>query len=178
VESQVSEVLSANAVAGAAGVSDTYAYKAIDAGVISEPHYPADVIALRTYRALSGVVWTSSRPTSAAKDSPRKQRQPGPELWQMVAVHAARNAVTDPSTTPQTVLWVLQDSCHLVHTAAERAALELSVLEGRDAVRLAVGRWIKEDLPAVLGQIRSYRPRNAGAARRPRATRTPATSSS
>jgi hypothetical protein len=174
----MSEVLSANAVAGAAGVSDTYAYKAIDAGVISEPHYPADVIALRTYRALSGVVWTTPRPASTAKDGPKKPRQSGPELWQITAVHAARNAVTDPKTTAQTVLWVLQDSCHLVHTAAERAALELSVLEGRDAVRLAVGRWIKEDLPAVLGQIRSYRPRTAGTARRPRTARTPAASSS
>ncbi|WP_233289137.1 hypothetical protein [Kitasatospora sp. MBT63] len=141
--------LTTNAVSTAARVSDTFAYKAKDLGVLAEPHFPSDVIALRVYRAVAELVWFEEGWT--------KESGKAPSTWQMAAIQAGRNAFSDPNTHPGTVLWVLRDRVFLAHTPAERAAFELKDLEGQSALRLPVGRWVAE-LPEELRLLRRRRP--------------------
>ncbi|MER5561255.1 hypothetical protein ABT071_21900 [Streptomyces sp. NPDC002506] len=133
--------LSASAVAVAAGLSESWAWKARDQGVLSEPHFEEDVVALRVFAFVSQIVWPGvRRPRSARQDL---------ELWQQSAVEAARHAVSDPATTPDTALWVLEDSVHLVTAPHERAAFDLKYLGRRPAFRIPVGLWISE-LPEAM----------------------------
>ncbi|MEU4080415.1 hypothetical protein OG923_33190 (plasmid) [Streptomyces halstedii] len=150
--------LSANAVAVAAGVDSNWVYRAVEIGVLSEPHFAADVIVIRVYRVLSQLVWP---------DKPRQRsKKHALDTWQLAALHAARDAVTDPATTPETTLWVMQDSVQVAHGRPERAKLESasedgtapSVLDAQVALRLPIGRWIDE-LPAILAKIPRREPR-------------------
>lgn len=142
--------LSTSAVAIAAGLSESWAWKARDQGVLSEPHFEEDIVALRVYAFVSQIGWPGTRrPRSARQDL---------ELWQQSAVEAARQAASDPSTTPETALWVLEDSVHLVSAPDERAAFDLRHLGGRVAVRIPVGLWITE-LPDALAALTSRRRR-------------------
>ncbi|WP_438297543.1 hypothetical protein [Streptomyces sp. HUAS TT7] len=144
-----SEKLSASAVAVAAGLSESWAWKARDQGVLSEPHFEEDVVALRVYAFVSQIVWPGvRRPRSARQDL---------ELWQQSAVEAARLAVSDPATTPETALWVLEDSVHLITTPDERAAFDLKYLSRRAAFRIPVGLWISE-LPEAMAARRRRGP--------------------
>lgn len=152
------ETLSSSAVAAAAGLSESWAWRARDQGVLHEPHFEEEVVALRVYAFVSQVVWPGRR-------RPRSARQ-HLELWQSSAVEAARQAVSDPKTTPETALWVLEDSVHLVTTPDERAAFDLKYLGGRVAFRIPVGLWVAE-LPSAIVAIRSRRRR--GPASRPAA---------
>ncbi|WP_370424209.1 hypothetical protein AB8O64_36255 (plasmid) [Streptomyces sp. QH1-20] len=143
--SSSSEKLSASAVAAAAGLSESWAWKARDQGVLSEPHFEEDIVALRVYAFASQIVWPGvRRPRSARQDL---------ELWQQSAVEAARHAVSDPATTPETALWVLEDSVHLVTAPDERAAFDLKYLSRRPAFRIPVGLWISE-LPEAMAPRR------------------------
>ncbi|MGW5115920.1 hypothetical protein ACWEQ8_10805 [Streptomyces noursei] len=158
--------LSTSAVANAAGLSESWAWKARDQGVISEPHFEEDVVALRVYAFVSQIGWPGTR-------RPRSARQ-ALELWQQSAVEAARQAASDPASTPETALWVLEDSVHLVTTPDQRAAFDLRHLGGRLAVRIPVGLWIVE-LPDALAALPTRRRRGgpssgAGATRQPRRT--------
>ncbi|MFI9081465.1 hypothetical protein ACIGW8_34230 [Streptomyces sioyaensis] len=142
--------LSTSAVATAAGLSESWAWKARDQGVLTEPHFEDAVIALRVYAFVSQIVWPGNRrPRSARQDL---------ELWQSTAVEAARQAVTDPNTTPDTALYVLEDSVHLVTTPAERAAFDLQYLGGRVAFRIPVGLWVTE-LPDAIADMPNRRRR-------------------
>jgi hypothetical protein len=147
------EKLSTSAVAAAAGLSESWAWKARDQGVLHEPHFEEEVVALRVYAFVSQIVWPGTR-------RPRSARQ-ALELWQQSAVEAARQAASDPSTTPDTALWVLEDSVHLVTTPAERAAFDLKTLNGRVAFRIPVGVWIAE-LPNAITALASRRRRSSG----------------
>ncbi|MER5885443.1 hypothetical protein ABT160_16565 [Streptomyces sp. NPDC001941] len=139
----MSKQLSANAVAMAAGLSESWAWKARDQGILYEPHFEDAVVALRVYAFVSQIVWPGNRrPRSARQDL---------ELWQSTAVEAARQAVYDPNTTPDTALWVLEDSVHLVTTPAERAAFDLEHLNSRVAIRIPVGLWVAELPDAIAG---------------------------
>lgn len=145
------EQLSASAVATAAGVSESWAWKARDQGVLHEPHFEDAVVALRVYAFVAQLVWPGQRrPRSARQDL---------ELWQSTAVEAARQATSDPGTTPDTTLWVLEDSVHLVTTPAERAAFDLQHLGGRVAFRIPIGLWIAE-LPDSLAAMPRRRRRS------------------
>ncbi|MFE5030203.1 hypothetical protein ACFRAO_44745 [Streptomyces sp. NPDC056656] len=104
------------------------------------------------YAFVSQIVWPGTRrPRSARQDL---------ELWQSSAVEAARQAVSDSKTTPQTVLWVLEDSVHLVTTPGERAAFDLEQLEGRVAIRIPVGLWVGE-LPDAMTSLKTRRRRSS-----------------
>ncbi|MFD7167389.1 hypothetical protein [Streptomyces violascens] len=145
------EQLSASAVATAAGLSESWAWKARDQGVLHEPHFEDAVVALRVYAFVSQIVWPGNRrPRSARQDL---------ELWQSSAVEAARQAVDDPYTTPETALWVLEDSVRIVTTPAQRAAFDLEHLDGRVAFRIPIGRWIAE-LPDAIGALPRRRRRS------------------
>ncbi|MGW7201187.1 hypothetical protein [Streptomyces chryseus] len=149
--SMADEKLSTSAVAAAAGLSESWAWKARDQGVLHEPHFEEEVVALRVYAFVSQIVWPGTRrPRSARQDL---------ELWQQSAVEAARQAASDPNTTPDTALWVLEDSVHLVTTPADRAAFDLKTLSGRVAFRIPVGVWIAE-LPDAIAALASRRRRN------------------
>ncbi|MFF7234603.1 hypothetical protein [Streptomyces sioyaensis] len=135
--------LSTSAVATAAGLSESWAWKARDQGVLTEPHFEDAVVALRVYAFVSQIVWPGTRrPRSARQDL---------ELWQSTAVEAARQAVTDAHTTADTALYVLEGSVHLVTTPAERAAFDLKCLGGRVALRLPIGLWVTELPDAIDG---------------------------
>ncbi|GLF98229.1 hypothetical protein [Streptomyces yaizuensis] len=155
--------LSANAVAVAAGVDSNWVYRAVAIGVLSEPHFSADIIVIRVYRLLSQFVWP---------DKPRQRsKKYALDTWQLTALHATRDAVTDPATTPETTLWVMQDSVRVANSREERAVLEsastdgleASILDAQVALRLPIGRWIDE-LPAVLAATPRREPRRAAAA--------------
>lgn len=146
--------LSTSSVATAAGLSESWAWKARDQGVISEPHFEEDVVALRVYAFVSQIVWPGTR-------RPRSARQ-ALELWQASAVEAARQAASDQATTAETALWVLEDSVHLVTTPAQRAAFDLQHLDGRVAFRIPVGRWVNE-LPDAIDKLRPRRRRGTSA---------------
>ncbi|MFE5114172.1 hypothetical protein [Streptomyces sp. NPDC056663] len=142
--------VSTSAVAIAAGLSESWAWKARDQGVLHEPHYEDSVVALRVYAFVSQIVWPGTRrPRSARQDL---------ELWQCSAVEAARQAASDPRTTPETVLWVLEDSVHLVTTPGERAAFDLDQLDGRVAIRIPIGLWVAQ-LPDAIAALKSRRRR-------------------
>jgi hypothetical protein len=143
--------LSAYAVANAADVSQSWAWKARDSGIIHSPYTDEDVIALRVYVCVAQLVWPGER-------RPRSEKHEL-ELWQSLAVNAARDAVSDPRTTRETVLWVLPDAVHVVTTPGERAALELDQLGHRPAFRLPLGVWITE-LPEVLAKLPASRRRS------------------
>jgi hypothetical protein len=158
-------VLSANAVAVAANVDRSWAYRAIEAGVLSEPCFPADVVVLKVYRVLSQFVWPDRpKPRSAKHEI---------DVWQRTALNATRNAVTDQESTPETTLYVLQGSTKVVHTRQERAALESASLDGDEpspldaqtVLRLPIGRWIHE-LESVLARTPRSAPRRAPVGRR------------
>ncbi|MFJ8312884.1 MULTISPECIES: hypothetical protein [unclassified Streptomyces] len=141
----LSEKLSISAVAAAARLSESWAWKARDQGVLSEPHFEEDIVALRVYAFVSQIVWPGTRrPRSARQDL---------ELWQQAAVEAARQAASDTSTTPETALWVLEDSVHLIAAPEERAAFDLKYLSRRSAFRIPVGLWISE-LPDAMAARR------------------------
>ncbi|WP_037599618.1 hypothetical protein [Streptacidiphilus rugosus] len=142
--------LSAYAVANAAHVSQSWAWKARDAGIIHAPYTEEDVIALQVYACVAPLVWPGERRVRSEKH--------GLELWQSLAVNAAREAMSDPHMCPETVLWVLQDAALLANTAGERAALELDQLAGRTAFRLPLGEWIAQ-VPKTLAQLPTSRPR-------------------
>ncbi|WP_158714159.1 hypothetical protein [Kitasatospora aureofaciens] len=150
--------LSANAVAVAAGVDSNWVYRAVQIGVLSEPHFAADVIVIKVYRVLSQFVWPD-------KKSPRKAKRQL-DTWLTTALHAARDAVTDPRTTAETTLWVMQDAVEIAHSREERALLESasadglepSKLDGKMALRFPIGRWIDE-LPTVLAKTPKREPR-------------------
>uniref|UniRef100_UPI002F911E86 hypothetical protein n=1 Tax=Streptomyces cellulosae TaxID=1968 RepID=UPI002F911E86 len=158
-------VLSANAVAVAANVDRSWAYRAIAAGVLSEPCFPADVVVLKVYRVLSQFVWPD-------KPKPRSAKHEV-DVWQRTALNATRNAVTDPETTPETTLYVLQGSTKVVHNRQDRAALESvssegdepSPLDAQTVLRLPIGRWIHE-LESVLARTPRSAPRRAPVGRR------------
>lgn len=165
--------LSANAVAVAAGVDSNWVYRAVEIGVLSEPHFAADVIVIRVYRVLSQFVWP---------DRPRQRsKKHALDTWQLAALHAARDAVTDPLTTPESTLWVLQDSVHVAHNRVDRARLECadpsgeepSPLDAQVALRLPIGRWIDE-LPSVLARTPRREPRRGPAVPRRPARKSPA----
>ncbi|MFB6884156.1 hypothetical protein ACFCY8_25340 [Streptomyces noursei] len=150
--------LSANAVAVAAGVDSKWVYRAVEDGVLPEQHFEADVIVIKVYRLISQFVWP---------DRPRQRsRKYEIDTWQLSALHAARDAVTDPNTTPETTLWIMQDSVKVAHTRNERSALESvsadgqqpSPLDAQVALRLPIGRWIDE-LPSLLARIPKREPR-------------------
>ncbi|MEV6954661.1 hypothetical protein [Streptomyces sp. NPDC051183] len=144
--------LSTSAVAAAAGLSESWAWKARDQGVLSEPHFEEDIVALRVYAFVSQIGWPGTRrPRSARQDL---------ELWQQSAVEAARQAATDAGTTPDTALWVLEDSVHLITTPDQRAAFDLKCLGGRVAFRIPVGLWISE-LPDAVAMLSARRRRSA-----------------
>ncbi|WP_070016004.1 hypothetical protein [Streptomyces nanshensis] len=163
-------VLSANAVAVAADVERSWAYRAIKAGVLSEPCFPADVIVLKVYRVLSQFVWP---------DKPR-QRSVKHDLdtWQLTALNATRNAVTDDRTTPETTLYVLQSATYVEHTRTDRAQLESSAPDGAQAspldaqtvLRLPIGRWI-DGLEAVVARTPRSAPRRVAV--KPQGRKTP-----
>ena len=142
--------LSAYAVANAAHVSQSWAWKARDAGIIHSPYTEEDVIALRVYACVAQLYWPGERRVRSEKH--------GLELWQSLAVNAAREAMSDPATSPATVLWVLQDATYLATTPGERAALELDQLHGRSAFRVPLGEWIDE-VPTTLQHMPVSRPR-------------------
>lgn len=147
------DTLSTSAVAAAAGLSESWAWKARDQGVLHEPHFEDEVVALRVYAFVSQIVWPGTRrPRSARQDL---------ELWQQSAVEAARQAASDRNTTADTALWVLQDSVHLVTTPADRAAFDLKHLDGRVAFRIPVGLWIAE-LPDAIAKLKVRRRRSPG----------------
>ncbi|WP_331750855.1 hypothetical protein OG215_36595 (plasmid) [Streptomyces globisporus] len=157
--------LSANAVAVAAGVDSKWVYRAVEIGVLSEPHFASDVIVIRVYRLLSQFVWP---------DKPRQRsKKYALDTWQLAALHATRDAVTDSATTPETTLWVMQDSVRVANSRTDRAALECasaagdapSVLDAQVALRLPIGRWIDE-LPAILAKTPRREPRRGTAAAR------------
>ncbi|WP_189135303.1 hypothetical protein [Wenjunlia tyrosinilytica] len=136
--------LTTHALHVAAGVSEHWGWKALNAGVIHEPHSEDDVIALRVYACVSQIAWPGEkRPRSA------KQQL---ELWQELAVHTAREALSSHSTTHETAMWVLPDGVHTATTPGERAALELDVLSGRPAFRIPIGLWITQ-LPEALAKL-------------------------
>lgn len=153
-------VLSANAVAVAANLDRSWAYRAIEAGVLSEPCFPADVVVLKVYRVLSQFVWPDRpKPRSAKHEL---------DVWQRTALNATRNAVTDSETTPETTLYVLQGSTKVVHTRKDRAALENidpegdehSFFDAQTVLRMPIGRWIYE-LESVLARTPRSAPRRA-----------------
>ncbi|MEU9254448.1 hypothetical protein AB0D66_21660 [Streptomyces sp. NPDC048270] len=137
--------LKISAVANVAGLSESWAWKAREQGVLYEPYSPEDVVALRVYAFVSQIVWPGVR-------RPRSARQ-SLELWQEAAVAAAREAYTSNTTTPDTAMWVLEDRVRLVTQPWERAAVDLQVLAGKTAVRIPVGLWIME-LPDALDRRR------------------------
>ncbi|MFJ8676804.1 hypothetical protein [Streptomyces sp. NPDC093589] len=156
--------LSANAVAVAAGVDSNWVYRAVENGVLPEQHFEADVIVIKVYRLIANFVWP---------DRPRQRsKKHHIDTWQLSALHAARDAVTDPKTTPETTLWIMQDSVRVAHTRSERAALESveadghhpSLLDAQVALRLPIGRWIDE-LPSLLARIPKREPRRKAATR-------------
>ncbi|MCP3822772.1 hypothetical protein NLX86_33245 [Streptomyces sp. A3M-1-3] len=149
--SMADERLSTSAVATAAGLSESWAWRARDQGVLHEPHFEEEVVALRVYAFVSQIVWPGIR-------RPRSEAQKL-ELWQQSAVEAAREAAADHNTTPDTALWVLEDSVHLVTTPAERAAFDLKTLSGRVAFRIPVGVWVAE-LPDAIAALGPRRRRN------------------
>jgi hypothetical protein len=148
--------LSAHAVAIAAGVSESWAWKARDSGIIHAPHSEDDVIALRVYVCVAQLAWPGERRARSEKHDL--------QLWQTLAVNAARDAVSDLHTSPETVLWVMPDAVRVVTTAGERAAFELDQLGGRTAMRIPLGRWI-EELDDAMTRIPTPRPRRVTAAR-------------
>lgn len=161
--SGMSKQLSTNAVAVAAGLSESWAWRARDQGILFEPHFEDSVVALRVYAFVSQIVWPGTRRARSARQEL--------ELWQSTAVETARQAASDPNTTPDTALWVLEDSVHLVTTPAERAAFDLEYLNGRVAIRIPVGLWVAELPDAIAGQVdRSRSRRRATAARARRST--------
>lgn len=161
-----SAVLSANAVAVAAGVSKNWVYRAIDIGVLSEPCFAADVVVLRVYRVLSQFAWPDK-----AKQRSVKQK---PDTWLLASLNAVRDAVTDDKATPETTLYVLGTAVYIAHSRVERAFLEASTQEGtaasaldaQVAVRLPIGRWIDE-LPSVLAKTPKHAPRRGVARNTP-----------
>lgn len=154
----LTERLSANAVATAAGLDSNWVYKAEANGVLPEEHFVSDIIVIKVYRLLSTFVWPD-RPAQRSK----KQDL---DTWLLSALHAARDAVTDPNTTPETTLWVTQTGVRVAHSREERAAVESpspdgqepSFLDDQVALRLPIGRWIDE-LPAILTRIKKREPR-------------------
>ncbi|MFC1405745.1 MULTISPECIES: hypothetical protein [Streptacidiphilus] len=160
----MTRALSAHAVAIAAGVSQTWAWKARDSGIIHAPHSEDDVIALRVYVCVSQLAWPGERRARSEKHEL--------QLWQTLAVNAARDAVSDRTTTQDTVLWVMPDAVRVVTTPGERAAFELDTLGGRTAMRIPIGKWIAE-LDGTLDGIPTPRPRRTPASPS-RPSRTPA----
>ncbi|MER6196005.1 hypothetical protein ABT234_01315 [Streptomyces sp. NPDC001586] len=142
--------LKISAVAAVADLSESWAWKARDLGVLHEPYSPEDVVALRVYAFVSQIVWPGVRRARSTRQSL--------ELWQEAAVAAAREAYTADNTTPDTALWVLEDRVELVTQPWERAAVDLKLLDGRTAFRIPVGVWISE-LPDAMDKRRRGGPK-------------------
>ncbi|MFJ4866853.1 MULTISPECIES: hypothetical protein [unclassified Streptomyces] len=164
-----SAVLSANAVAVAAGVSKNWVYRAIDIGVLSEPCFAADVVVLRVYRVLSQFAWPDKPKQRSVKQKP--------DTWLLAALNAVRDAVSEEQTTPETTLYVLGTAVHIANSRTDRARLEASTPDGSEpsaldaqvAIRLPIGRWIDE-LPSVLAKTPKHAPRRGVVRRHPTAT--------
>ncbi|WP_331735984.1 hypothetical protein OG605_38695 (plasmid) [Streptomyces xanthophaeus] len=150
--------LTANAVANAAGVDSNWVYRAVENGILPATHFEADIIVIKLHRLLSGITWPDRKRQRSQKHAV--------DTWQLSALNAARDAVTDPSTTAETTLWVTQHQVLVANTRAERAALEATDAEGANpapldgqlAFRFPIGRWI-DDLPSVLAQTPTREPR-------------------
>ncbi|OIV39131.1 hypothetical protein BIV57_02025 [Mangrovactinospora gilvigrisea] len=149
--------LSFLAAAETADLSENWAWKARDAGLLHAPCGAEDVIALRVYALVVQFPWPGQR---RGRNVSQKL-----ELWQTVVVEMAREAVFDPRTTVDTVLWVEPGGGTLVTSPGDRAAHELDRLTGRTAVRLPVGLWVAQ-LPDAIRAATS-KPRRPG--RRPAA---------
>ncbi|MFJ8313331.1 MULTISPECIES: hypothetical protein [unclassified Streptomyces] len=151
-------LLSANAVANAAGVDSNWVYRAVENGILPERHFEADIIVIKVHRVLSSIIWPDKKRQRSLKHDV--------DTWQLLALNAARDAVTDPRTNSETTLWVMQDAVQVAHSRDERAALESvsssgedpSPLDGQLAFRFPIGRWIDE-LPSLLAQIPTREPR-------------------
>lgn len=156
--------LSANAVATAAGLDSNWVYKAEQNGVLPEEHFVSDIIVIKVYRLISQFIW----PDKPAQRSKKQDL----DTWQLSALHAARDAVTDEKTTSETTLWITQTGVRVAHTREDRAALESpspdgqepSFLDDQVALRLPIGRWIDE-LPAILARLKKREPRRKGSSR-------------
>ncbi|MEU5900364.1 hypothetical protein [Streptomyces venezuelae] len=167
--------LSANAVANAAGVDSNWVYRAVENGILPATHFEADIIVIKLHRLLSGITWPDRKRQRSQKHAV--------DTWQLTALNAARDAVTDPDTTAETTLWVTQHQVHVANTRAERAALEATdpegarpaPLDGQLAFRFPIGRWI-DDLPSVLAQTPTREPRRTKTRTGQAGSRTPETS--
>jgi hypothetical protein len=146
--------LSAHSVAIAANVSESWAWKARDSGIIHAPYSEDDVIALRVYVVVAQLAWPGERRARSEKHDL--------QLWQTLAVSAARDAVFDATTTEHTVLWVMPGAVRVATTPGERASTELDLLRGQTAMRIPIGQWISE-LEDVLQRIPTPRVRRNSA---------------
>ncbi|TGA99688.1 hypothetical protein [Streptomyces sp. MZ04] len=171
-------VLSPSAVAAAAELNPSWAYRAQEAQILGDPCYPADVIVLKVYRVILPLVWPDR------VGLPRNEKKVL-DFWQTAALEAARNAVTDDETTRETTMYVLQGATYIAHTRAARAALESaspdgdepSPLDGQAVFRLPIGEWI-DDLDSRLARLPRRAPRRGVAAKAVKAKQSPTTTRS
>ncbi|WP_119296123.1 hypothetical protein [Streptomyces sp. YIM 130001] len=165
-------MLSPSAVAAAAELNPSWAYRAQEAQVLGDPCYPADVIVLKVYRVILPLVWPD-------RPRPRSEKQVL-DFWQTAALEAARNAVTDEETTRETTMYVLQGATYIVHTREARALLENaspdgndpSLLDGQAVLRLPIGVWI-DDLAPRLARMNNRAPRRGVAAKAVKGKKSP-----
>ncbi|WP_425824749.1 hypothetical protein [Streptomyces fractus] len=135
----MSRRVSLAAVATAADVNNTWVWKARDLGLINPLALDGeDVIVVQVLAFVDQLAWPGQRRSrSVSRDM---------ELWQTLAVTAAREAAGDPRTTSETALWVMPDGVRLATTPGERSSCELDHLAGKVAFRLPIGQWV-DDLP-------------------------------
>lgn len=122
-------------LATAANLNRIWVKKATDLGLIT-PHSldGEDVIVIQVLAIVDQLVWPGDRRSRSVS----RELEVGLPL----VVNTARDAITEPATTRETLLWIMQDGVELTHTFGERAAFVVDSLKNRCAYTVPLGEWI------------------------------------
>ncbi|MFE0356513.1 hypothetical protein ACFW2K_22585 [Streptomyces nigra] len=123
-------------LATAAKLNRIWVKKATDLGLISPASLDGeDVIAVQVLAVVDQLVWPGNKRSRSQSRTL--------EVSLPLVVNTARNAISDASTTRDTVLWVMQDKVPVVtNTLGERAQYVIDVLGRRCAYAIPLGEWI------------------------------------
>ena len=135
-------------LATAANLNRGWVTKASELGLVNTSALDGeDLIVVRVFALVDQLVWPGERRSRSVSR--------GMEPWQSLAVNAARDAARDPSTTLETVLWIMPDGVSVTHTHGEHAEFIVDASSGRCIFGIPLGEWIAE-LPPRLETIFSW----------------------
>ncbi|MEU2282479.1 hypothetical protein ABZ614_11165 [Streptomyces sp. NPDC013178] len=127
--------ITAASLATAAKLNRIWVKKATDLGLISPASLDGeDVIVVQVLAVVDQLVW----PGDKRSRSETRALQIGLPL----VVNTAREAISDPRTTRDTVLWIMQNDVKVTNSLGERAHFVIDTLGKRCAYSIPLGEWI------------------------------------